>query len=115
MLAGVFIIMTFFTLGEVLAWLMNDFIPGSVLGMILLFGALCLKVVRPEHVRPVARFLCDNMALFFIPAGVGIINSMDVLSKYWEAVLVASAVSTVAVIVVVAVIQQWFEKRRNNG
>lgn len=107
--------MTFFTLGEVLAWLMNDFIPGSVLGMILLFGALCLKVVRPEHVRPVARFLCDNMALFFIPAGVGIINSMDVLSKYWEAVLVASAVSTVAVIIVVAVIQQWFEKRRNNG
>lgn len=112
MLAGIFIIMLFFALGELAAWLLNGFIPGCVIGMILLFGALCLKIVKPEQVRPVARFLSDNMAFFFVPAGVGIINSMEILSRYWQAVLTASAVSTVAVIIVVALIQQWFEKKR---
>lgn len=72
MLGGIFIIMAFYLLGECCAWLINDFVPGSVLGMMFLFLALSMRWVRPERVRPVARFLCDNMAFFFLPAGVGI-------------------------------------------
>ena len=79
--------------------------------MILLFAALCGKVVKPETVRPVARFLTDNMGLFFLPAGVGIVNAMDILSQSWQAVLTACAVSTVAVIVTVACTQEWLESR----
>ncbi|MCM1030783.1 MAG: CidA/LrgA family protein [Oscillibacter sp.] len=112
MLAGVFIILFFYALGEGVAWLIQGFIPGSVVGMILLFIALCLKIVKPEQIRPVVKFLCDNMALFFVPAGVGVINATDVLSRHWQAILTACAVSTVLVIVMVAFIQQWFEKRR---
>lgn len=115
MLSGIFIVLLFFAIGELVGWLINGFIPGSVIGMILLFAALCLKIVKPGRIKPVAKFLCDNMALFFVPAGVGIINSMDVLSQYWQAVLVACGVSTVVVLVVVALVQQWFEKRRQNG
>lgn len=33
MLGGIFIIMAFYLLGECCAWLINDFVPGSVLGM----------------------------------------------------------------------------------
>lgn len=112
MLAGIFIVLLFFALGELAGWLIHGFIPGSVIGMILLFTALCLKIVKPDKIKPVAKFLCDNMALFFVPAGVGIINSMDILSQYWQAVLVACGVSTVVVLVVVGLVQQWFEKRR---
>ena len=115
MLPGIFIVLFFFALGELVGWLVNGFIPGSVIGMMLLFTALCLKWVKPERIKPVARFLCDNMALFFVPAGVGIVNALDILSQYWQAVLVACAVSTVMVIVVVASIQQWFEKHRKGA
>ena len=87
--------MAFYLLGECCAWLINDFVPGSVLGMMFLFLALSMRWVRPERVRPVARFLCDNMAFFFLPAGVGIITSMDVLSRYWDIVLVVGTVTTV--------------------
>lgn len=111
-MTGIFIVLLFYALGELVGWLINGFIPGSVIGMILLFAALCLKLVKPERIKPVAKFLCDNMALFFVPAGVGIINALDILSAYWQAVLVACAVSTVAVIIVVAFTQQWFEKRK---
>lgn len=112
MLPGIFIVLFFFALGELVGWLTGGFIPGSVIGMVLLFAALCLKIVKPDRIKPVAKFLCENMALFFVPAGVGIVNALDILSQYWEAVLVACAVSTVIVIVVVASIQQWFETRR---
>lgn len=113
MLAGVFIILFFYALGEGVAWLIRGFIPGSVIGMILLFIALCLKIVKPEQIRSVVKFLSGNMALFFVPAGVGIINATDILSRHWQAILTVCAVSTVLVIAVVAFIQQWFEKRRN--
>ena len=72
-------------------------------------------LVRPERVRPVARFLCDNMAFFFLPAGVGIITSMDVLSRYWDIVLVVGTVTTLLVLIVVAVLQQWQEDHRAHG
>ena len=104
MLPGIFIVLFFFALGELVGWLVNGFIPGSVIGMMLLFTALCLKWVKPERIKPVARFLCDNMALFFVPAGVGIVNALDILSQYWQAVLVACAVSTVVVISFIAVL-----------
>lgn len=112
MLTGIFIVLLFFALGEFTAWLINGFLPGSVIGMILLFIALCLKVVKPEQIKPIAKFLSENISLFFIPAGVGIINALDILSQFGEAVLVACSVSTVLIIVVVATIQQWFEKSR---
>lgn len=51
MLAGVFIILFFYALGEGVAWLVQGFIPGSVIGMLLLFTALCLKLVKPEQDR----------------------------------------------------------------
>lgn len=115
MLPGIFIVFFFFALGELAGWLLNDFIPGSVIGMMLLFTALCLRWVKPERIKPVANFLCDNMALFFVPAGVGIVNAFDILSQYWQAVLVACGVSTIIVIVVVGSLQQWFEKHRKGA
>lgn len=113
MLGGIFIVLLFYALGELVAGWLSGFIPGSVIGMILLFTALCCKVVKPEKIKPVARFLCDHMSLFFVPAGVGIINATDILFRHWQAILTACAVSTVLVIIVVASVQQWFEKRRN--
>ena len=83
--------------------------------MMLLFGALMLRWVNPDRVRPVARFLCNNMAFFFLPAGVGVITSMDVLSDYWDILLVVGTVTTLLVLVVVAMLQQWQENRRHSS
>ena len=55
------------------------------------------------------------VAFFFLPAGVGIITSMDVLSRYWDIVLVVGTVTTLLVLIVVAVLQQWQEDHRAHG
>lgn len=51
MLPGIFIVLFFFALGELVGWLVNGFIPGSVIGMMLLFTALCLKWVNAMRIQ----------------------------------------------------------------
>ena len=106
---GIFLILLFYLLGCFVAA-----VPGSVIGMILLFCALSLKWVRPGHVKKVSMFLLDNMMLFFIPVGVGLITSYTLLSRYMLAIIVASLVSTVLVIAVVGLVEQKLESKKRS-
>ena len=106
--------MLFYLLGCFVAALIGNFVPGSVIGMILLFCALSLKWVRPGHVKKVSMFLLDNMMLFFIPVGVGLITSYTLLSRYMLAIIVASLVSTVLVIAVVGLVEQKLESKKRS-
>ena len=108
---GIFLILLFYLLGCFVAALIGNFVPGSVIGMILLFCALSLKWVRPGHVKKVSMFLLDNMMLFFIPVGVGLIT---LLSRYMLAIIVASLVSTVLVIAVVGLVEQKLESKKRS-
>ena len=111
---GIFLILSFYLLGCFVAALIGNFVPGSVIGMILLFCALSLKWVRPGHVKKVSMFLLDNMMLFFIPVGVGLITSYTLLSRYMLAIIVASLVSTVLVIAVVGLVEQKLESKKRS-
>ena len=111
---GIFLILLFYLLGCFVAALIWNFVPGSVIGMILLFCALSLKWVRPGHVKKVSMFLLDNMMLFFIPVGVGLITSYTLLSRYMLAIIVASLVSTVLVIAVVGLVEQKLESKKRS-
>ena len=111
---GIFLILLFYLLGCFVAALIGNFVPGSVIGMILLFCALSLKWVRPGHVKKVSTFLIDHMMLFFIPVGVGLITSYTLLSRYMLAIIVASLVSTVLVIAVVGLVEQKLESKKRS-
>ena len=67
----------------------------SIIGMILLFGCLWAGILKIEHESGKnSDFLLSNMAFFFIPAGVSIINYFDLLkSNLWQ-IAVICAVST---------------------
>lgn len=111
MLTEVFYILFFYFAGEFISYLIDGFIPGSVIGMILLFLALAFKKVKPANVKRISTYLTRYMGLFFIPAGVGLMTAAGILSEYWAVILTASAVSTVLVIASVAWIQQKMEKQ----
>lgn len=69
--------------------------PASVIGMILLLLCLMTGVLKIEHVQEKADFLLGNMAFFFVPAGVSIINYFDVLKSSILQLIVICVVSTV--------------------
>ena len=47
--------------GRVYQLLIDGFIPGSVIGMVLLFLALAFKKVKPEKVKRLSTVLTQNM------------------------------------------------------
>ncbi len=110
MLIEAFYILFFYFTGEFISYFIDGFIPGSVIGMVLLFLALAFKVVKPEKVKKASMLLTENMGLFFLPAGVGLMNSLGIISRYWTVIVTASVVSTLLVIASVALIQQKLGK-----
>ncbi len=110
-MSGLFLILLFYLLGLLVSELIGGFVPGSVIGMVLLFAALSLKWVRPGHVRRTAVFITRNMMLFFVPVGVGLMASYSLIAKDLWAILVASLASTLLVIAVVGRIVQKTEKK----
>ena len=61
-------------IGEAAACFLPFPFPASVLSMILLFLLLCLQVLKIDHIRQKADFLLQNMAFFFLPACLGILD-----------------------------------------
>lgn len=112
MIKGIFIILLFYFLGETISFFIKGFIPGNIIGMILLFLSLYFKLFDSEKVKDVANAFTRNMAIFFIPAGAGLLGSYGLISKFWMSILIVCSVSTILVIAVVALIQQKMEGKK---
>ena len=115
MLIEAFYILFFYFTGEFISYFIDGFIPGSVIGMVLLFLALAFKVVKPNKVKKLSTLLTVNLGLFFLPAGVGLMNWLGIFSQYWVVIVTASVVSTILVIASVALIQQKLGKETDEN
>jgi len=110
LLKGLVIIFGFLWVGEGLSAFFALPIPGNVIGMVLLTGALQLGLVKLEMVKSVADGLLHHIALFFVPPGVGLMMYFEVIRQEWLVIVVANVVSTLAVLLVVGTLQQKLEK-----
>ncbi|TCO07470.1 CidA/LrgA family protein [Natronoflexus pectinivorans] len=110
---GIFIIFLFYAIGILISKLFGEIIPGSVIGMVLLFVALMTRIVNTEKVKPVACFITRHMALFFVPVGAGLMVTAHYFKGATLAIVTASAVSTVLVMITVGLIQQFMEKKND--
>ena len=108
---GIFVILSCWLVGNGLSMLIGGYVSGNIIGMLLLFALLCAGVVKGETVRPAAKFLLGTMALFFIPFGVGLIDSYEVIMDNIVAISVATLVSTFAVIALVGWVFQLVNRR----
>ncbi|MGN8874078.1 CidA/LrgA family protein [Pseudoflavonifractor sp. HCP28S3_F10] len=82
-------------ISQVIEALLPFAFPASVIGMVLLFLLLCTGALRMEHIREKSDFLLSNMAFFFVPAGVSIINYADVLRSSAVQLVIICLVTTV--------------------
>ncbi|EEW26253.1 CidA/LrgA family protein [Rhodobacter ferrooxidans] len=75
-------------------------LPGPVLGMLLMLAAFAALPRLAQVVRPLAQGILGNLALLFVPAGVGVIGHLDRLGAEGLPLLVALIGSTVLAIAV---------------
>lgn len=99
-MTGIFYILLFWLIGNGLSLATGNYVSGNIIGMILLFASLCLRWVKAETVRPAAKFLLGAMALFFVPYGVGLMDSYRVILDNLWAIVVSGIVSTIIVLLV---------------
>ena len=84
--------------GEGVALLLPIAFPSSVISMILLFLLLLTGALKLRQIEDAADFLTKNMAFFFIPAGVEILeNYKPVADKILPLLAVLATVITFAV------------------
>jgi holin-like protein len=78
-------------------------LPAGVVGMAVLLLLLIAKIVPLRYVRPGANWLLAEMLLFFVPAFVGIVRYLRLLSENGFRILLAVALGTICVLVSTAV------------
>lgn len=88
------IIIAFSFAGELLHYSLPLPIPASIYGIILLFLALELKVLKVKDIRETSSFLIAVMPVMFIPAAVGLIDSWHAIANAWLQYIVVTVVST---------------------
>ena len=80
--------------GECISAILPFAFPSSVIGMIILFLLLLVKIIKERHIKDVSQFLLKNMAFFFIPAGVCIIEQYTALKGNILTLLLICLVTT---------------------
>ena len=60
-----------------------------------LFLFLLTGLLKIDHIREKSAFLLANMAFFFIPAGVNVINYLDILKANWLPLLLICVLTTI--------------------
>ncbi len=110
MIIAFLIIFLFLGLGELIVYFIDIPVPGNILGMVLIFVALKLKIIKLETVKPASNILINYMMLFFVPFGVGLLSYFDFIKVHWIILVVAASVSTLMTLYVTAIVQQKLEK-----
>ena len=108
MIQGLVQIFIFQALGELLSKFALPYIPGPVLGLVLLLGFLYLRGHLPASIDLVGSSVLQHLGLLFIPASVGVVLYLPILQANAWAIATALVVSVLATIAVTAVLLKAF-------
>lgn len=106
------IIFGFSVLGEALHRLIPLPIAASVYGLVLLFLALCLKLVKVEQVQDVGHFLISILSLLFVSPTVGIVDCWSMIQPQLLNIFLLLVASTAVTFGISGVIAQALMKRK---
>mgnify|MGYP000852303344 FL=1 len=86
-------------------------VPGSIIGLVLLFLALQFKILRLRHISMVGNFLLANMTILFLPPAVGIMDKFQVIAPYLLPIILIVLGAIVLNVCVIAVVVQLIKTR----
>ncbi len=93
------------------AWL-GLVIPGSLIGMALLFFTLKLHIVRLPWVEQGANFLLAELLLFFVPSATGIVQYGPLFDHDGWKIVTVIGVSTILVMTITGLIVDFGMRRK---
>jgi len=91
-------------MAEVIARMLSLPLPGPIIGMILMLGLLLLRDkitnITPNELRDgtlekTSGVILANLSLLFVPAGVGVVQRLDLFVTHGVALVIAILASTI--------------------
>jgi putative effector of murein hydrolase LrgA (UPF0299 family) len=104
MIASLSLILLCQLAGEVIVRGVGWPMPGPVLGLMLLLALLLLRdrfatlargPLRPGGVEDTAKGMLAHLSVLFVPAGVGVVQQLDLIAEHGTAIVAILAVSVV--------------------
>lgn len=74
--------------------------PASVIGLILLFLSLSTNIVKLEQVESLGTSLTGIISFLFVPSGISLYNSLDILKVYGGPILAVIFVATFVILAI---------------
>lgn len=94
-------------IGEILKSVLSFPIPASIYGMVLMFVLLLTGIIKLDQVRDAGKFLIEIMPVMFIPAGVGLMSSWNVLQPVLLPVSIITVITIFTVMGVTGIVSQF--------
>lgn len=112
MLYAIAVLFLLQALGDALVRLAGWPLPGSVVGMLVLFAGLLLWRRVPAGLDQGARALLPHMMLLFIPSVAGVMLHFERVAREWKPFLLASLGGAVVTLVVTALTLKLLLRRQ---
>lgn len=96
------IVFLFCLAGEAISFFLPFTFPSTIISLLLMLVCLLCKVIKEDTIKDTSDFLLANMAFFFIPAGVEIIEHFALIRSVLIPFILIAIVSTIAVMLVSA-------------
>lgn len=109
------IILGFTLAGEVLQRIIPLPIPAAVYGLVLLFLALCLKLVKVTQVKDAGSFLTSLLPLLFVSPTVGILDCWTLIQPRILTIALLLIASTCLVFGIGGLVTQALGKKEGDG
>ena len=90
-------------------------VPGSIVGMALLFLGLTLKICKLKWVEAIAQLHIKHITLLFIPFAVGVWHYTGIFRIEGLKLTAILAASSIAVLLVTAGMAEFFEIKTKRG
>ncbi|GEM75500.1 CidA/LrgA family protein [Vibrio sagamiensis] len=110
LLIALLIISGALAIGNFLQSLTNTSIPGSVIGMLVLFFSMVFGVIKAEWVKPGATLFIRYMILLFVPISVGLMQHFDMLINNALPILASAIGGSLIVLVSLAWLLEYLLK-----
>lgn len=109
------ILWLFYYAGVLIVELTGIFIPASIIGLVLLWVAMLLNIVKVKWIQDGAGFMIGFLTLFFVPTTVGVIEYPELLTKDGALLILAVVLSTMITIVLTGKVSLFVEKKENRS
>ena len=108
------IVLAFTFLGETLNRVIPLPIPAAVYGLVLLFLALQLRIVKLEHIKTAGDWMIGIMGILFVAPTVNIMDCWDKIAPHLLPIVVIVVASTVVVFAVAGLVTRLFTRKEDD-